>query len=406
MKSVSLLARFAIVEQGLLALLRITDLIYLLCWPILLVVTSHSHEDKIDNLYAILTSIVLVMLGIFTYYLKRVLKRAIASRIIKKIRSDVLLPKKIKIFIYLRSFSEDHKVRNPISTAFRNTFNSFMFVRWQRRLLHRFFLLQPPPTFIRYYVREYHWIVGSRRFWNLEKVLSDVLDSYGVLIAIGNQEFGDVARIPSTDETWQSDVAPLMRRADLIICNPGRTEGTAWELSKVFGENFEAKTIFVDPGHNRFGSNDGESEWDAEWAYLQRACKQYDFPDFEPLGEFFTIRRRLGRGSDDFVVEHRHSWGEIIQRDLLTLLDASRLLRLSAWDRWRAARHRAKRPVYIGVESDWYGDTAHRQYDARPERPGIAAHAMTWFRSLVNWLHAAVADHSRRRTDRPSVPGV
>jgi hypothetical protein len=84
-----------------------------------------------------------------------------------------------------------------------------------------------------------------------EEVLVDHLWRYGPVVAVGKP--GDklpplgAARDYLPDESWQQKVEQLMNEADIIVTVLGRTEGLAWEITKVIELGLLSKLIFVLP---------------------------------------------------------------------------------------------------------------------------------------------------------------
>jgi hypothetical protein len=181
----------------------------------------------------------------------------------------------IKKFLFLRSFKDDNKIGMKASPAK--------------------FLIDPPEPVI----QKFNTVIRRRGKWNLEKEMADILDSDGLVLYISSDRGGDIASYHSTDENWRTEVTALMQEANVIICSPGATEGTSWEVGQIFEHGHQDKTVFLCPGNNRTQFNgwkygaaiDRISDELREWNKIRKHCKEYMFPNFDPMGLFFVIRR-------------------------------------------------------------------------------------------------------------------
>src|SRR5215472_7193075 len=96
----------------------------------------------------------------------------------------------------------------------------------------------------------YNRILQRRGRWVIEREVADILDSHGLIFHISTDRGGDVASYPTNDEKWRDDVITLMKSARILICSPGATEGTLWEIGQIFANGFEGKTIFMCSGNS------------------------------------------------------------------------------------------------------------------------------------------------------------
>lgn len=82
-----------------------------------------------------------------------------------------------------------------------------------------------------------------------EKNICKVFNKYCPTLSIGNPNtilpFTHSKRIYVTDEHWKSVVEELMQKARVILLRVGDSEGTKWEMSKVFSVNHLRKAIFL-----------------------------------------------------------------------------------------------------------------------------------------------------------------
>jgi hypothetical protein len=273
----------------------------------------------------------LVWIGLI--YGKRRLKAMISRQVIKKVRASTPSSLKIKSFIFLRPFADDGNIGGRV----------------------RGFSEDHPDD-----------IVRARGRWNLERQIADTLDSYGIFWAIGQGRAFGAARIASTEADWQHEVVQLMQRAELIICVPRANEGTKWEINKLFELKLENKAVFMDPGCNflppdraSFFPHGKEVDLKIAWSKLKRELPEFNFPEFDPVGEFFMIERQTDSCEvSRYKISARQSWGKSVRLDLLALLDRCELIRLSIWDRWRVDRYMDDRLPYFGVESQWYREAS------------------------------------------------
>lgn len=280
--------------------------------------------------------IILIPILVFLVPIRRSLKRRMVTSVNKEPLS----------FVFLRSFRDDRRIG-------------------QKRIRSAAHIYSTPRTASVFY----NDIIKSRGKWVLEKEMSDVLDTYGLLLCMSSDRGGDVASVPSSDEKWREDVLTLMENARIIICSPGATEGTLWEIDHIFENRFESKTIFLCPGNNNFrhigwqyGADvDPLSEEYRDWRRVQDKWMMYNFPDFDPLGAFFIIQKK----NDEFTVVDRQSWGSSIGYDFMTIMHRRRLINISIWDRLRIKIYMKDRLPYFGPESQWYRDALYEQ--DRPE---------------------------------------
>jgi hypothetical protein len=84
----------------------------------------------------------------------------------------------------------------------------------------------------------------------LDHVLLEEGTPYGPVVAIGRPgsaaPFG-AARTYVSDEEWRETVSGLCSHAGAVVLTLDETEGVRWELSHLFGQNYERKTLFLLP---------------------------------------------------------------------------------------------------------------------------------------------------------------
>ena len=84
----------------------------------------------------------------------------------------------------------------------------------------------------------------------LDHVLLEEGTPYGPVVAIGRPgsapPFG-AARTYVTDDEWRETVSGLCSHAGAVVMTLDETEGVRWELSHLFGQNYERKTLFLLP---------------------------------------------------------------------------------------------------------------------------------------------------------------
>jgi hypothetical protein len=261
-------------------------------------------------------------------------KTTLASRFIHEIRTKGVQTGDLRCILYLRSFKHDQFVgydrKNRIPAVGSNGLP---------------LLDQPRPS-----------------DWELEEKLSFVLDHYGIFVAVGSDSYSvGAARIVSTDETWQQDVEALMERAQVIICVPGTTLGSILEVELLSEKSLLTKTVFVNPGDNLIQMR-GSTEFSTErfkselredgpyyrapqptfWADICSAYKTYNFPSFQPAGEWFILENfTQENGSRSFRICDHQKWraGESPELDLLAILQRRHLLDLKALDARRVRQH-------------------------------------------------------------------
>ena len=151
-------------------------------------------------------------------------------------------------------------------------------------------------------------------------------------------------------------MADLMQEANVIICSPGATEGTSWEVGQIFEHGHQDKTVFLCPGNNRTQFNgwkygaatDQLTDEVREWEEIRKHCKQCMFPKFDPLGLFFIIRKE--NLEDGFQIRDKQSWGTSIGTDLLAILERAGLMKLRFLTRMRINIYMYNRPEYFNLE--------------------------------------------------------
>jgi hypothetical protein len=150
-------------------------------------------------------------------------------------------------------------------------------------------------------------------------------------------------------------VAQLMASAQIIICVPDKTPGTEWELEELFSLQYERKTVFANPGNcliqdkkpdmfnplllRREQAEQTEREGDPPVRYkpaqllfhekFASAVNNWEFPAFQPLGEWFAVERSSGIAQKKFIPIDRQVWGHSPALDLLELGRRRGLLVLS-----------------------------------------------------------------------------
>jgi hypothetical protein len=198
-----------------------------------------------------------------------------------------------------------------------------------------------------------------RRRWQLEEVLAETLYRYGFLAAVGQRAASSSGiRIQTSDADWQGEVLKLMRQAQVIICVPGNTAGTRWEVDALHRHGWLDKTVFVNPGNclieahapGAFSSDvyarskleDGPYFHPAPpdfWYAIRAAYADFGFPPFSASGEWFMLRSVSPRGVRATASELQ-KWGAYPELDLLAMLKRRGLLTLSD-------RHAAKVTKYL-----------------------------------------------------------
>jgi hypothetical protein len=238
----------------------------------------------------------------------------------------------IKKFLFLRSFQDDNKIGMKVSPVK--------------------VLIDPPEPVI----QKFNTVIKRRGKWTLEKEMADILDSYGLVLYISSDRGGNIASYHSTDENWRTDVAALMQEANVIICSPGATQGTSWEVGQIFEHGHQDKTIFLCPGNNRTQFNgwrygaaiDQISDELREWNKIRKHCEEYVFPNFDPMGLFFVIGRK--NSNEKFQIRDKQSWGTSIGTDLLAILERAGLMKLTFLTRMRLNIYMYNRPEYFNLE--------------------------------------------------------
>jgi hypothetical protein len=139
----------------------------------------------------------------------------------------------IKKFLFLRSFQDDNKIGMKVSPVK--------------------VLIDPPEPVI----QKFNTVIKRRGKWTLEKEMADILDSYGLVLYISSDRGGNIASYHSTDENWRTDVAALMQEANVIICSPGATQGTSWEVVRFSSTGTRTRLYFCVQGTTERSSTDG-----------------------------------------------------------------------------------------------------------------------------------------------------
>jgi hypothetical protein len=119
------------------------------------------------------------------------------------------------VILFLRSFRDDQvRLQKPLRRLFRRMVS----------------VGEPRPT--------------------LDHVLLEEGTPYGPVVAIGRPgsapPFG-AARTYVSDEEWRETVSGLCSHAGAVVLTLDETEGVRWELSHLFGQNYERKTLFLLP---------------------------------------------------------------------------------------------------------------------------------------------------------------
>lgn len=179
-----------------------------------------------------------------------------------------------------------------------------------------------------------------RKKWELEGEISGTVENHAIFLAVGNDDYASGAvRITSSQERWQSDVEKLMQAARVIICVPGMSSGTGWEIDTIFGRDFLHKTIFVNFGNfivQKKGGKDFSSELISselsqdgsyfktpQWLLWEGMRKRFGFPKFAPYGGYFMMLKQ-GQPLDS------QAWSTSPGLALLTLLERQKLFSLPA----------------------------------------------------------------------------
>ena len=186
---------------------------------------------------------------------------------------------------------------------------------------------------------EYDRTIKARGHWELEEALERRLDGCGLLVSVGNRSLvSGRVRVASAEESWREDVDRLIDAASLIICVPGATPGTAWEIESLAQRGHLGKTIFVSPGnsliygrkprlfrgHTFFARKLRERSSYVPphfeyWSRVGAQYVQYGFPAFEPYGEAFMIASAEGEALETFAAVDRQVWATRPVLDLLLL---------------------------------------------------------------------------------------
>jgi hypothetical protein len=92
---------------------------------------------------------------------------------------------------------------------------------------------------------------GSGRRIRFEETLAAELAAYGPVVAIGqpNEPLPQLgaARWYESDATWQAGVDAMMRRAQLIAVCVAKTDGVAWEISRIEQLDLWRRVVWVLP---------------------------------------------------------------------------------------------------------------------------------------------------------------
>ena len=132
---------------------------------------------------------------------------------------------------------------------------------------------------------------------DFETELAEAVENDIPLVGLGTPgEFVGAGRVPSTAETWQSDVAALAAQALVIFVLPSGRNSVLWEIDWILANKLLPKTIFVLPA-GRFlaglmRKSDGEFDWKGTWGQIVAAAaeRKIHFPDYHKDGQLFTLR--------------------------------------------------------------------------------------------------------------------
>jgi hypothetical protein len=119
-----------------------------------------------------------------------------------------------------------------------------------------------------------------------EEEIAQAVAGSGLLVAIGDKRksYG-AAKLHTPDETWQSEFLRLADNAELIFVSAALTEGSKWELQKLFErEDYLSKTIFVMP----------RNWYSDEWDDLRARCRQLfalELPEYDTRGAYFVTEK-------------------------------------------------------------------------------------------------------------------
>jgi hypothetical protein len=302
-------------------------------------------------------------------------RQSIASDLMRSLRDGSTEPRDGVVFLYLRSFINDGFIGERGTIEALPEFVSVV----------RPDMLRDPPvlrnslgrlelcTKLEYgspAVQQFLALAKSRRDWRMDDQLG-LIDDVGLCIAIGDTSTPiNAAIVRSTDESWQRDVDLLMHEAQVMVFAPGNTDGTHWELRKLVDNGFLGKTLFANPGNNIVLSKKPQLEEQARkdkevdqnyysdfpqvafWNELSRRYSDYEFPDFEPLGEWFVLETSGSDSQSKLTVADRQTWGKSPVLDLLALAQRRGLITVDGMANWRLQRYLRKRSAKFGLSGD------------------------------------------------------
>jgi hypothetical protein len=242
-----------------------------------------------------------------------------------------------KIFLFLRSFEDDQFIGSRRK-------GSQIVDAWEddEGHCHR---IESFPRRLDYFERD---------DWELESSLSRELEKHGIVVALGNQSYQlaepGAIKVPIDSTEWQHAASRLMDWAQIIICVPGCTPGVRWEVEKILGSpKHAAKTILVNPGNSlrqerkpdlfdseavRLSSPGFDAPQVGFWNAIQSQYRAYNFPKFEPFGEWFMTDCHTKSLRD------RERWDTKPAKDLLLISERNGLLELDPADRVRLRKYK------------------------------------------------------------------
>ena len=100
---------------------------------------------------------------------------------------------------------------------------------------------------------------------SLERVIADVADKFGPLVALGRPgeklpPLGAAREYLGTDADWQTEIAEYMRRATALIVMLGKTPGLDWEIEWILNSGMLPKVLLVLPPKRR---SETRERWNA-----------------------------------------------------------------------------------------------------------------------------------------------
>jgi hypothetical protein len=120
-----------------------------------------------------------------------------------------------------------------------------------------------------------------------EEEIGEAVASRGLLVAIGDKtrSYG-AAKLRVDDAVWQDEFTRFADQAELIFVTPALTEGSKWELLRLFeNKDLLQKTIFAMP----------RNWYSDEWDDLRRAFSSLfalELPEYDAKGGYFVAGRR------------------------------------------------------------------------------------------------------------------